>query len=147
MLCASGTLKKKQRGTSIIEFALLMPWYFFLVVGAFDLGFYMYALIATQNAARVGALYCSSSTTAAADSGNACSYALDQLRGLPNVGAGLSTCSASPLTVTASLVTGPDSANATSVQVTYTTPQLVPIPGLLPGVMTISRTVIMAVRS
>ncbi|HVW84564.1 MAG TPA: TadE/TadG family type IV pilus assembly protein [Bryobacteraceae bacterium] len=147
MLCASGTLKKNQRGTSIIEFALLMPWYFFLVVGAFDLGFYMYALIATQNAARVGALYCSSSTTAAADSDNACSYALDQLRGLPNVGTGLSTCLASPLTVTASLVAGPDSSNATSVQVTYTTPQLVPIPGLLPGVMTISRTVIMAVRS
>lgn len=124
-----------------------MPWYVFLFVGAFDFGFYAYALIATQNAARVGAMYCSGSTTAAVDATTACAYALDQFRNLPNVGVGVTTCSAAPVIVTASLVTGPDSANATSVNVTYTSPQLIPIPGLFPGSLTISRTVLMAVRS
>jgi Flp pilus assembly protein TadG len=138
---------KNRRGSSAIEFALLCPWYIFLFVGAIDFGFYSYALIATQNAARIGAMYCAASASAAADSTTSCSYALDQLRGMPNVGTALAICSASPVVVTASLVTGPDGANATSVTVSYTTPQMIPMPGLLPGQLTISRTVKMKVRS
>ncbi|HVW11195.1 MAG TPA: TadE family protein, partial [Bryobacteraceae bacterium] len=79
-----------------------MPWYVFLFVGTFDFGFYAYSLIATQSAARVAALYCSTSSSTATDSTTACSYALDQLRNLPNVGYSVSTCNGSPLTVTAS---------------------------------------------
>ncbi len=135
------------RGSSIVEFSLLVPWYIFLFAGAFDYGFFSYSLIAAQNAARVSAMFCSASASAAVDSATACSYSLDQLRNMPNVGTGLSTCSASPLTVTASAVTGPDGAAAASVTVTYTTPQLIPIPGLIPGQLTVSRTVQMKLRS
>lgn len=137
----------KRRGANAIEFALLCPWYIFLFVGAIDFGFYSYALIATQNAARVAAMYSAASVSSAADAATTCSYALDQLRGLPNVGSALTTCAASPLIVTASLISGPDGAYATSVTVAYTTPQMIPMPGLIPGQLTIYRTVQMKVRS
>jgi Flp pilus assembly protein TadG len=78
-----------RRGNSLIEFSLLFPWYIFLFAGIFDFGFYAYALIATQSAARVAAVYCSASSSTASDSATACGYALDQLSGMPNVGPGL----------------------------------------------------------
>jgi Flp pilus assembly protein TadG len=146
-MCMFRLERHNRRGNSIIEFSLLIPWYIFLFAGAFDYGFYSYSLISAQNAARVSAMYCSGSSGAAVDSATACSYSLDQLRNMPNVGAGLTVCSASPLIVTATQVTGPDGAYAASVTVTYTTPQLIPIPGLLPGQLTISRTVLMKLRS
>jgi hypothetical protein len=34
----------------------MSPWILFMFIGVFDLGFYCYALITTQNAARVGAM-------------------------------------------------------------------------------------------
>ena len=139
-----GTAGRSRRGNALIEFSLLMPWYVFLFVGVFDFGFYAYSLIATQSAARVAALYCTADAT---DSGNkACGYALDQLRNLPNIGYGMTTCNGSPLRVTASSWTGPDGNSGTSVLVTYTTPQLIPIPGLLPGQLTINRTVKMPLK-
>jgi len=137
-----------RRGSSMIEFALMMPWYAFLFVGVYDFGFYSYGLIATQSAARVAALYCSGSSSLAANcSTQSCSYALDSLRNMPNVGTGVTTCASSPLVVTSSMVTSVDGANASSVAVAYTTPSLIPIPGLLPGAVTITRTVIMKVQT
>jgi len=137
-----------RRGSSIIEFSLIFPWYVFLFVGAFDSGFFAYALIATQNAARAAAVYCSSSASAAIDSVTACVYAADQLRGMPNIGSSYSAgCAGSPLTVTAALLnssSSPLSADgnpATKVTVTYVTPRLIPIPGLFPGQLTITRSV------
>jgi len=135
-----------KRGNNLIEFSFLLPWYVFLFVGALDSGFYGYSLIAVQNAARIGAMYTSSNSANVADSTTACGYAIDQLASLPNVGSSVTTCSGTPVTVTATSVTGPDSQAATSVSVSYTTPQLIPIPGLLPGKVTISRAVEMAVR-
>src|SRR5579863_6644561 len=144
---------KNRRGSSMVEFALLMPWYAFLFVGAYDYGFYAYGLIATQSAARVAAMYCSGSTSLATNCTTpplpgvappGCTYALDQLKNMPNV-SGVTTCQASPLNVTSSMISGPDSANAAQVTVQYTTPQLIPIPGLLPNQLTISRTVLMRV--
>lgn len=135
-----------RRGNAMIEFALLMPWYVFLFVGVFDFGFYAYSLIAAESAARVAALYCATNSTTATDSSTACGYALDQLRNLPNIGPSLSTCNASPITVNASPWSGPDGNSGTSVLVTYTTPQLIPIPGLLPGQLTINRRVKMPLR-
>ena len=133
-----------------MEFAFLLPWYVFLFAGAFDFGFYAYALMATQSAARAAGIYCSSSSSTASDSATACGYALDQFRGMPNVGSALSTCAGAPLTVTAALVTGnnsPDQADAALVVVTYVTPQLIPIPGILPGSLTITRSLVMRTRS
>ena len=125
----------------MLEVALLLPWVLFLFAGAFDLGFYNYALISTQNAARVAAWYTSQTTTTAADATTACTYALAELQAMPNVGTGLSTCNSSPVVVTATQVVGADGAEATQVSVTYTSPPLVPIPGALPGQYTFNRTV------
>jgi hypothetical protein len=132
----------------MVELALLIPWYAFLFVGAYDYGFYAYGLIATQSAARIAAMYCSGNSSLASNcSSSACTYALDQLQNMPNVGTSLHTCTASPVDVTTSVVSGPDSASAAQVTVQYTTPQLIPIPGLLPNSLTISRTVLMRVAS
>ena len=137
-----------RRGSSIIEFSLIFPWYVFLFVGTIDSGFFAYALIATQNAARAAAVYCSSSTSAAIDSVTACTYATDQLRGMTNIGVSYSAgCAGSPLTVTAALLNSASSPQraagspATQVTVTYVTPQLIPIPGIFPGQLTITRSV------
>jgi hypothetical protein len=45
------------------------------------------------------------------------------------------------VSVSASQVTGPDNEDAAQVSVTYTTPHLIPIPGLLAGQYTITRVV------
>ena len=146
---------RRRSGNNIIEFSLLIPWYVFLFIGVFDFGFFSYSLIAVQSAARVGAEYASYSTTTQTDSTTACTYAIGQLQDLPNVGSG-GTCtansttvtSAAPLAVQASAIaSGPDTKPAASVTVTYMTPQLIPIPGLLPGKLTISRTVKMRIRT
>lgn len=142
----------RRRGSSIIEFSLLAPWYVFLFVGAFDFGFFSYSLIATQTGADVAAMYCATSTSTVSDSTTACRYVLGQLKNLPNVGSGVTTCgttsvsSSAPVAVSASSVTGPDLNPAASVTVIYLTPQLIPIPGLLPGQLTITRTVKMPIR-
>ena len=153
---------RARRGNALVEFSLLMPWYVFLFVGAFDYGFFSYSFIATQTAARQGALYCSSfnSSSACVDSASSvqCEYALDQLRMLPNVGGGVTTCgtgstvtASAPVAVsstTLSAANSPDGTanSATAVTVVYMTPQLIPIPGLLPGQLTINRTVKMRFR-
>lgn len=129
-----------------MEAALLIPFLLFLFVGVFDMGFYAYALISTQSAARVAAMYTSTSSSTAADSATACTLALGELNDMPNLN-GVSTCAALPLTVTATAVSGPDGANASQVVVTYQTVQLVPIPGLLSGRYTFSRTAQMRLRS
>ena len=133
---------------------MMLPWYIFLFAGAFDYGFFNYSLIAVQTAATVGATYTATSTATVADATTACSYALEQLRNMPNVGSGLTTCgtgptvtSSAPVAVTAVAVTGPDGDPASSVTIVYLTPQLIPIPGLLPGQLTINRTVKMRLRS
>jgi len=150
-----GARDKRRSGNNVIEFSLLIPWYVFLFVGVFDFGFFSYSLIAVQSAARVAAEYASYSTTTEADSITACTYAMGQLQDLPNLGSG-AACTANSTTVTSSaplavqasaLTSGPDTLPAASVTVTYLTPQLIPIPGLLPGQLTISRTVKMRIRT
>ena len=146
-LKTNGDQNRRRRGSNIVEFALLAPWYILLFVGAIDYGFYSYGLVATQNAARISAMYCSASSSTCTSSAVACSYALDQLRGMPNIGSSLNSCTGAPLVVTPSVITGIDGDQATSVTVTFTSPQMVPIPGLLPGQLTISRTVKMKLQS
>jgi len=131
------------RGHSVVEVALLAPWIFFLFAGTLDLGFYAYALIATQNAARAGAEYTSKSTKTSTDSTGACQYALIGLQAMPNVRS-LSSCSGAPLTVTASQVTGIDGKLASSVSVTYQTNYFIPIPGVA-GQMNVTRAVQMRI--
>jgi Flp pilus assembly protein TadG len=137
-----------RRGSSMVEVALIMPWYIFLFFGAYDFGFIAYGMVATQNAARVTAMHCSGSSSLASNcnaNNTACNYALDQLRNMPNVGSSMVAPCSSPIVITTSMVTSVDGTNAAQVTVAYTTPTLVPIPGIFPGTFTISRTVTMKV--
>jgi len=129
-----------------VEAAFLAPFFIFLFVGVFDMGFYAYALTSTETAVRVAATYTSTSSSTAADSSTACTLALGELNDMPNMH-GVTTCAALPLTVTATKVSGPDGADASQVVVTYQTVQLVPIPGMLPGRITFTRTAQMRLRS
>jgi Flp pilus assembly protein TadG len=145
-----------------VEFSFFVPFLLFMFVGAFDWGFYSWALISTESAARAAALYTSSSSATAGDSAGACIQATAELADAPNIAAnpaimqqpqgglltGSATCNAAPLTVVATAVgSGPDGAASTTVSVTYQTPVLIPIPGVLGGQFSITRVVKMRVRS
>ncbi|HLH15839.1 MAG TPA: TadE/TadG family type IV pilus assembly protein [Bryobacteraceae bacterium] len=131
----------RTRGSAVVEISLIAPWFLFLFIGVVDMGFYCYDLIAVENAARVAAEYTSTGTDKAADSTGACTRALAELASLSNM-SGVSSCNGSPLTVTATSVSGlAGSGTDTKVNVTYQTQQLIPIPGLLQGQFTFSRTV------
>ncbi|MCU1329485.1 MAG: hypothetical protein JWN34_4855 [Bryobacterales bacterium] len=124
----------------------MAPWILFLFAGAFDWGFYSYALISVQSAARVAVANASLSTADSSDAARACSYVLSELQGQLNVGLALTTCNALPVTVTLTSLTGPDLAPAVKVTVTYQTVQLVPIPGVLAGRFTLVRSAVMRIR-
>jgi hypothetical protein len=151
--------RSTQSGHAVLETALLAPWIFFLFVGVLDFGFYSYALISTENAARVSALYAASTGSLAADSRGACEYVVKEMRPLPNVGGSTScppscagVCTAGPLTVRARALDGlggrplgVDGRPATEVSVTYQTITMIPIPGLLAASLNTTRTVQMRV--
>ena len=132
-------------GHAVIEATLLAPWIFFLFIGVFDLGFYNVALICTENAARAAVSYTASSAGTAADSAGACPYALAEMNAMSNTRA-LVSCGGSPLTVTATSVSGADSLPASQVTVTYQTMSLIPILSL-PSQYTVTRTVQQRVKS
>jgi Flp pilus assembly protein TadG len=143
--------RERRRGASVIEFALLCPWYLFLFIGSFDLGLYSYALISVENAARVAALACSVNAAACSTSWTssaACTLALAQLTDLPNAPASCST-SPTPLSGTVAYTTagGPDGGPTVTITVDYTMPALSGIPNLLPGQYTVVRSVLMRVRT
>jgi Flp pilus assembly protein TadG len=138
--------RHSERGSAMIELTLLAPWVFFLFAGALDCGYYAYALISVESAARVAALYASTSTSTATDTSTVCTYVLQELRGLPNVGASTTSCSANPVTVNAQLQNGTDGTAASMVSVSYQSLPLIPIPGLLQGRYTWTRSVKMRLR-
>ena len=134
----------RERGNSVIEATLMVPWLLFLFIGIFDFGFFAYSAIATENAARVAALHISSDISIAGDvtisNQMARADVCKEMASLPNVGAG---CPAGVVQVVVQPQpnNGPDGQPAAQVSVTYTTDQLIPIPGLLMGKMTLTRTV------
>jgi len=137
---------RSEKGSTLIEISLLAPWILFLFVGIVDLGFFSYSLIAVENATRIAAEYTSQSATSATDpSGVACARVLAELSSLPNL-SGLSTCSASPLTLTATSVTGVDGQPAAQISIAYRGLNLFPIPGLLIGQLNVTRTVQMRIQ-
>jgi Flp pilus assembly protein TadG len=151
--------KSRPGGHAAVEVALMSPWIFLLFIAVVDFGFYAYALISVENAARVGAFYASSTPGSAQDSAGACQYVLDELRTMPNIGNSVTTCGgSSPVSVTATLAQGsacPEGidtpppgipvAQCTQVAVTYTTLQMFPLPWLT-GQMTVTRIVQARVR-
>ena len=128
----------------------MAPWILFLMMGVFDFGFYAYAAIATANAARVAALYTSSSPGAAAHTQGACDLVKQEMSSMLNFNQISADCSALPLRVTAialDATTTPASADgqpSSRVSVTYQTIPLFPIPGLM-GQWTLTRAVEMRV--
>ena len=138
--------KKRVKGHAILEAALLLPWLIFLFIGTFDMGFYSYALVCTENAVRVAAEYTATSTFTANDNDTACSLALQEFSSLPNL-RGVSTCGSLPLIVQTTTVTEPDGAQASQVSVQYQSGQFIPIPGLLSGRLTVTRIAQMRIRS
>jgi hypothetical protein len=131
---------------------MMMPWCIFLFVGALDWGFFSHALISTASAARVTALYASTSASNAVNNTtntNAiCTLALAELRFADNDLNSLSTCTALPVVVSYSSVSsGADGQAAASVTVQYQTVRLIPIPGFLANQFTFQQTVQMRFRS
>ncbi len=134
----------REHGHAVIEVSLMAPWIFFLFVGTLDLGFYSYAIIATQNAARVAAAQTSANPTTATNNVLACNFALTELNVLPNTRS-LATCGALPVIVNATTFVDADGATASRVDVTYQTINMIPIPGLT-GRLSITRNAQMRLR-
>jgi Flp pilus assembly protein TadG len=135
-----------QRGHAILEAALLVPWLFFLFVGAFDLGYYSYALICAENAVRVAAEYTATSGFTADDSSTACALALKEFATVPSMN-GVTSCGSLPLKVAATIVTVVDGSQASQVSVQFQSGQMIPIPGLLSGKLTVTRVAQMRIKS
>lgn len=139
-----------ERGTAALEVALMMPWIVVSFLAVLDFGFASYALIATQNAARIAATWGSANSTnqAALTNSVACgTYAVPQFKYAPTP---ITTCGSSlSATVTTSpyigTSTGAGRVNYVQVAVGYTV-NLIAIPGLMPNSITITRTVSMPVR-
>jgi Flp pilus assembly protein TadG len=133
----------------MVEAALLAPWIFLLFIGTFDFGFFIYATICVQNAARVAAMANALSGNQL-DQATACAMVLQEMNSLPNVT--LSTTCTTSLAVTDAnpvavvlgpnalppVTTGPDGQTVAKVTVRYLSVQLFPIPGLM-GKMTMTR--------
>src|SRR4051812_30021057 len=119
--------KRRQKGHAVLEAAFLMPWVIFLLVGAFDMGFYAYALICTESAVRIATMYTSTSSSTSTDSSTACSIALGEMGSLHNL-SGVTTCTSLPLIINVGSAIGPDGASASQVSITYQSDQLIPIP-------------------
>ena len=134
--------RKRSRGAAMMELALLSPWIFFLFIGVLDSGFYAYSFITLETATRSAAAWNSNHATPN-DAAYACTVVTNEMQTLVNM-TGISTCGGtSPVSLTATQITGPDNEQAAQVSVTYTTPRLIPIPGLLASQFTLTRVVVM----
>jgi hypothetical protein len=145
-------VRRNRSGSAVVEVALMMPWLIFIFVGVLDFGFYAYAVICTESAARVAAIGASGSSgtvTVAV----ACPLAIGELKGLPNIPSTFtSSCTALPVIVTAHLLTcstTPQAADCTAnpivspssaqIAVTYQSLPMIPIPGVLMSRLTLTR--------
>jgi Flp pilus assembly protein TadG len=137
----------RRKGTAMLEVSMMLPLVAFLFMGAFDMGYYAFALISVQDAVRVAALYTSTDLTTASDSSKACSYVLNEIATLPNIGTSVTSCDGTPLTVTAQAVSGAGVTTASLVSVTYQSSYLFPIPGVLANQFTWTRTAKMPLRN
>ena len=89
-----GPRNKGRRGNAIIEMVLMAPWLFFLFVGVLDFGYYSYALISVENAARVAALATSIGPDTAGNQAMACGAVFQELSTMPNITNSQISCNA-----------------------------------------------------
>lgn len=155
-------VRDRRHGGAVVEAALMAPWIFFLFVGVLDSGFYTYGAMATQNAARAVAIQDANAggtlTTAALCQAAKNELAiLTNVVGMGGCAASQAAVSDSaPIWVCAQILSdtalvappcgtpappcadcagsGATATAATSVQarVTYRSIPLIPIPGILP---------------
>lgn len=132
----------------MMELALLSPWIIFMFIGLFDWGFYAYSLITLETAARSAAVW-NSNHGNAADVTMARTIVCKEMQTLVNVSSISlnSNCGQSaPIIVNSeSISPGTDGGTDAKITVTYTTPVLIPIPGLLSRQFTITRVIKMKV--
>jgi hypothetical protein len=146
---------RSRRGQSVIEFTLMAPWILLLFMGIFDLGFYCYALVMTENAARVAALRVQEEGGVdAVTRQTVCDFVISEMRMMTNVGfigdadgTNDATCLTPPLQVGVEDIPISDARSADRIEpgvlvtVTYDTIQLFPIPGIA-GQLSMTRTVL-----
>ena len=142
--------RRGEGGQAIIEVALMTPWIFFLFVGALDFGLYSYALITTQNAARVAAMSGSfgGSAPAAITTCNLVVAEMNSLPGTQSYVPGTYTClyDTAPTTSNRIAIATPtteaetDGSTAAVVTVSFLPLVAIPIPGVMNGPLTITRT-------
>jgi hypothetical protein len=118
-----------------------VPWFVFLFVGVLDLGYFNYALITAQSAARTAVLFTSSSASASTQTvDTVCTYVYDQLTSNINL-SGATTCSGtSPIILSTAVGAGPDGNSASTVTIQFTSATLIPIPAILPANFPVART-------
>jgi hypothetical protein len=132
----------------------MLPWIAIAFIGVLNFGFCAYGLIATQNAARAIAVWGSATHTNAqnissqASLTTMCNYAIGELQYAPNVGTSVNSCTgSSPISVSATYnASGADLLPTLTVSVTYTV-SLMPVPGISPSSLAITRTVQLPVRN
>jgi Flp pilus assembly protein TadG len=73
-----------QSGTSMVEFALVLPVFLFLLIGMVETGRYMYLAILASHAARAGAQYGAQSNFTASDTAGMANAAVQDGQGLAN---------------------------------------------------------------
>jgi len=152
--------KRRQNGSALVEMAFMMPWIAFLFVGILDSGFYTYAAIATQNAVRAVAIQ---SGNSGGSISALCQSAKNEMGFLPNVpgsscaGTQAGVTNAAPIWVCTGILTNVSgsvcglpaatcadcslNAGARSVLavLTYQSVPLIPIPGILPLKLQLTR--------
>lgn len=133
-------MRRQRHGHAVLELTFFVPWIYFLFVGALDFGFYSYALIAVQNAARAAALNAAQFADMADEQAEACRQVRNDLAKMPNAGSFNTGCTATPLSVTLTPFTDSQGHLAARVQVSYQTVRLLSIPGLVPSQLNITRT-------
>jgi Flp pilus assembly protein TadG len=145
-----GCVKTRETGGAMVEVALMAPWIFLLFIAVFDFGFYAYAAICTQNAARAAAIR--TAADGMQDFNEACNAALAELALLPNT-TGLTSpggCQALPVVVQMATLTNSTTpicadcterptATSSQVSVTYQSIPLIPIPGVMTGRLNMTR--------
>src|SRR6185295_11177579 len=92
--------RQREKGSALIEMAFMMPWIAFLFVGVLDMGFYSYAAIATQNAARAMAIQ-DANVRGTLSTLQLCQVAKNEMGFVANV-AGMGACAGTQAGVTTS---------------------------------------------
>ena len=128
----------------------MMPWIFFLFVGVFDFGFYSYAAITTQNAARVAAM-AGALGSGAPNATATCNLVVAEMNSLPDTqtyvpGTYVCLYDTPPTNTQRIAINTPttevesDGSTAVVITVMFRPMAMIPIPGMFNGPVTVYRT-------